>query len=72
MISLYDQIAVKVSGNEGLDEKYYYRVIGTYHRSFDKDMKPIDQDFFMVLKPDGQIVNVFPSKCKIKRVQAAF
>lgn len=73
MINLYCNIVVKVAENEKLNPDHYYRVIGTYHRPWtDKDGKISDQDFFMVHKEDGTIINVFPSKCKVKRLESTF
>jgi len=73
MINLYTQIAIKIEDEKsGLDPKYYHKVIGTYHRKYTKDGKEEEQDFFMVARPDGTLVNVFPSKCKIKRIETVY
>jgi hypothetical protein len=70
MIILYREIDVQILevGETGLNLDDHYPVIGTYHRIYeDKDGKKQEQDLFMVLRDDGKIINLFPSKCKIRR-----
>ena len=73
MINLMVEIAVKIDDpKSGLDNRYFHKVIGTYSKKVIKDGKEEQHDFFMVIRSDGTITNVFPSKCMVRRIETTY
>ena len=69
MLSIITEIVVQTNDRteQGIDAKAWYNVIGTVSREYTKDAKTELQDLIIIVNGEGKPVNVFLSKCKIRR-----